>query len=207
MVKKQGLIYISRHGETEWNIHRRTQGQTDIPLTDKGKQQAVSLAGRLLNENIGQIISSDLKRAYETATIVGRHLKLEVEPSPMLREISFGCWEGSTIDEIEENYPGGLKKWRTNHDFCPDKGESLLDLSNRVKKFISSMDYKKLEDSNLLLVSHGITCKVLILELMGMPLDYIMDFKIANTGLCVIDTTGKKNAVVYLNDFCHLREL
>ena len=69
-------IYLTRHGETEWNVQRRTQGVQNIPLTDKGIRQAEELALRLANQSITYIYSSILERAYHTAAIIGKRYGL-----------------------------------------------------------------------------------------------------------------------------------
>lgn len=98
------IIFI-RHGLTDWNIERRAQGQSDIPLNNKGRKQARQLATRLKNSKWHLIFSSDLLRASETASIVADSLGLVVQTDQRLREIHKGETEGTTLEER-------ISKWR-----------------------------------------------------------------------------------------------
>jgi broad specificity phosphatase PhoE len=92
-------LLLVRHGETDWNADGRLQGQTDRPLSDFGRRQALQLADELADEEIAAIYSSDLSRARETAEIVGERLGLPVVLDPDLREKDWGTWEGLTATE------------------------------------------------------------------------------------------------------------
>jgi broad specificity phosphatase PhoE len=94
-------LLIARHGETDWNRERRWQGHADPPLNELGRAQAVELAEALAGERLEAIYASDLKRACETAEIVGSRLGIPVTSDPALREIDVGSWSGLTRDELE----------------------------------------------------------------------------------------------------------
>jgi broad specificity phosphatase PhoE len=94
-------ILLARHGETEWNRLLRFQGHADEPLNDTGRAQARELAGRLADEPIAAVYSSDLRRASETAEIVAATKKLPVGLDRGLREIDVGSWEGRTRAELD----------------------------------------------------------------------------------------------------------
>jgi probable phosphoglycerate mutase len=100
------LIILARHGETDWNRDGIWQGHGDPPLNDGGRTQAAALADRLADVEIDVLYSSDLRRAMETAVIVGRARGLAVSADSGLREIDIGSWSGLTRAEIEERYPG-----------------------------------------------------------------------------------------------------
>jgi len=87
---KSTLIYIVRHGETEWNLMGKQQGHMDSPLTDRGTQQANALANGLINRGIEFIYSSDLGRAMETAKIINTSLDLSIQTDKRLRERHLG---------------------------------------------------------------------------------------------------------------------
>ena len=199
------FVYIARHGETQWNIEGRTQGACDIGLTDKGRTQALRLARRLKGLPIREIYCSDLKRAVETASIVGQEIGAGLVVTPLLREASFGEWEGHTIGEIERIFPGQLTRWYDDHTFCAPGGESLSCVRERIRKFIDqikSLGYA--EDEGILVVSHALTCKVLILELMNLPLSYVRRIKQDNTGLTAIKVLPESNVLIFLNETYHV---
>ena len=94
-------ILLARHGETEWNRDGRFQGHADPSLTELGRTQAGALAELLGDEAFDAVYASDLRRAYETAEIVGSRLGLPVEQEAGLREIDVGSWQGLTRIEID----------------------------------------------------------------------------------------------------------
>ena len=99
-------LILVRHGETDWNRDGIWQGHGDPTLNDLGRSQAAALAERLADVEIDVLYSSDLRRAMETAEIVGRALGLAVSPDSGLREIDIGSWSGLTRSQIAERYPG-----------------------------------------------------------------------------------------------------
>ncbi|MDQ6695078.1 MAG: histidine phosphatase family protein, partial [Chloroflexota bacterium] len=103
-------IYLVRHGQTVWNVEHRFQGHLDVPLSDVGRKQAEALALRIGAEpaNFSSLYSSDLLRAVETAQPISRALSLKIKLLPDLREINGGRWQGSSLDEIERDYPGQM---------------------------------------------------------------------------------------------------
>jgi broad specificity phosphatase PhoE len=133
------LIFI-RHGQSESNLNRVFTGQTDIPLTSLGRDQAERTAQYLKQFPISHIYASDLSRAMDTAAPTARELGLEVVPNSKLREIYAGKWEGKSYDELKEIYGTHYQMWiedlgRAN----PDEGERVLDLYQRVNEEIQRL--------------------------------------------------------------------
>lgn len=93
-------IFLIRHGETEWNVQQRLQGEKDIPLNSTGKQQAESLREKLSHIQFHAAYSSDLSRALETAEIVLGKKQIPITKTPSLRETKLGAWEGTTIQDF-----------------------------------------------------------------------------------------------------------
>ena len=119
-------VIAIRHGETAWNVDTRIQGQLDVPLNERGREQARRLAEAMANEDLHVIYSSDLSRAHETASAVARRAGLKVTPAIGLRERGFGIFEGYTFAEIEERWPEQSRLWRRRDpDFGPEGGETL----------------------------------------------------------------------------------
>lgn len=200
------LLYLTRHGETIWNRLGKTQGSQDTSLTDLGRIQAKKLGQQLKkNNNINAIYCSDLLRARETAEIIGKEISIEPTSSPLLREVAFGNWEGLSIPEIEEQYPGQLARWRNELTFAPEGGESLLAVQDRIVSFIKMIKEKhQNSDDNILIVSHAATTKVIILSLIGIPLSLLTHFKISQASLSLLNVQQDGSSIIYLNDTCHL---
>ncbi len=112
------IFFLIRHGETDWNMQGRWQGHTDIALNAIGQAQAQRLAERLRDEDVrfDTIYSSDLKRAWETASILGAALDLVPWPLPALREIDVGGWSGLTHAEVLARDPDLAARLESGED-------------------------------------------------------------------------------------------
>lgn len=161
------IIGLIRHGMTEWNDLGKAQGHFDIPLNESGRQEAIMLGDRLLQEgNWDIIVSSDLSRAVETASIIGSKLKLPIKLlEKRIREINCGLIEGMTEEERVEKW--GMK-WRDL-----DLGmEKYKDVALRSMEFINetAMMHK---GKKVLLVSHG--------AVIGLTLQYLFPQQFPST--------------------------
>ncbi len=144
---------IIRHGQTVWNTEDRQQGLLDSPLTEKGIGQSNEFARLLEGEGITEVYSSDLGRAVKTAEIVCGRLGLKPHITPMLREISFGKFDGMVKSEIPKKYPR-LFAERENDKFniAYPGGTSYADLVRQVKPLIEKLLKKK--KGAVLIVGH-----------------------------------------------------
>lgn len=141
-------LVLIRHCETEWNAARRIQGQTDIPLNEKGRSQAELLARELSNESFDGIYASHLKRAHETASIIAAHHPHEVIVDPELQEGYYGEAEGLDVDVYHEKYKESMAAFEllsreeklkltivpgveSRHSIATRASRSLLHLSQR----------------------------------------------------------------------------
>jgi 2,3-bisphosphoglycerate-dependent phosphoglycerate mutase len=119
-------ILLVRHGETEWNVEQRIQGQLDVPLNANGRWQAERLAQALAGEDLAAIYSSDLERTCATAAPLAASHGLAVTIDAGLRERGFGRFEGLTYAEIEQRYPDEAERWRKRElGFGPGGGEAV----------------------------------------------------------------------------------
>jgi probable phosphoglycerate mutase len=147
------VLYIARHGRTEWNDARRRQGRLDSPITSWGIEQARQLA-RLANERgVRCVYSSPLPRAIHTATIVAKELGTEVQTVDSFVEMDFGALQGEHIG-VEDAFPSfvATRKVDRLHTSYPQGGESYLDVSLRVQ---SDVDHIAGRGVASLIVGHG----------------------------------------------------
>ncbi len=107
-------LYIIRHGVTEWNKKGIIQGHTDIELSPEGREEAFQVAKSLKDIPFSAVISSDLKRAYQTAEIIAHEFHLKVEMMPQLRERHWGAWQGLNIDQLRETFGGIIERYIEN---------------------------------------------------------------------------------------------
>lgn len=145
MIPRKPFYYL-RHGQTDWNVVSRWQGQTDIPLNDTGREQAEAAKSKLLDLPITQIFSSPLSRARETADIVNTVLNLSITDHSGLQEVAFGVMEGEQKDLSEYH-----NRWR-HHGHTPDGGESSIVFTDRILSTVSELLG---HDGTPLLVAHG----------------------------------------------------
>jgi broad specificity phosphatase PhoE len=129
-------LLLARHGQTDWNVEHRWQG--DPPLNETGREQARLLAQALRAEPLDGIYGSDLLRAKETAEIIAAQLGLDVEFDPRLREIDVGEWVGHSTAELEELYPEGFLRYREGRAGW-EQGESYETMIARVTAVFNSI--------------------------------------------------------------------
>lgn len=199
---------LVRHGETEWNAAGRLQGQADPPLSAAGRGQATALAGRLADEPLAAILSSDLSRALETARILARGSRrppLMVQVEPALRELSFGAWEGLTYAELAGRNEPLLAAWQADpQTVAPPGGESLGQMARRVAAFYTWM--KALPgDHTRLVVAHGGPLQVLLCLALGLPVERYWQLRLEPGSLSELNLYPEGAILNRLNSTGHLR--
>jgi broad specificity phosphatase PhoE len=162
------LVYVARHGETDWNAVNRWQGHTDIPLNDNGRAQARALAQRLRDVRLAGVVASDLSRAQETARIVAASLAIPMAyVDGGLRERSFGVFEGLTREECETQHGEAWRAWLA-HKTMPQGGEALEALTQRVVAAVGrSALAVATDDAPVLVVTHGGSLRSLVASVTG----------------------------------------
>jgi broad specificity phosphatase PhoE len=163
-------LCLIRHGQTDWNLEGRYQGQSDTPLNETGRNQARTLARQLEGGSFGAIYSSDLERAKETADVIGSVLRMPVTTDSRLREINQGEWEGQYVDIIRNRYVA-LWKQRTTDPASvrPPGGETVREVAERVHAALD--DIARLHpDGPVLIVSHGLALATIICKVRGIPI-------------------------------------
>lgn len=176
-------VYAIRHGETDWNVAARIQGHTDIALNARGLEQAAQAAEALGDESVAAVYSSDLQRAWQTASaIAGRH-GLEVQADTGLRERAFGDFEGRSFAELEPLYPEWCMRWRRRDpEFAPPGGEALRDFAARCQQTALRIAANH-PGELVVLVAHGGVLDALYRAATGQDLQAPRSFELRNAAI------------------------
>jgi broad specificity phosphatase PhoE len=200
------FIFV-RHGLTEWNASHRFQGQTDVPLNDRGRMQARAVARALRSESIDAVYSSDLSRALETARMVAKPHKIDVVTEARLREFDFGTWEGLTWDEIVATRPH-LRDQQTTaaRRYTPEGGESFEAVRERVASFFDELETRGAQ-GRIAIVTHAgplhAALAVLSSRMPSGPIEPI-GISFAPGGVTRITMEAGVARLITLNDLRHL---
>jgi len=151
MDEKLPLIYLARHGETDWSLTGQHTGLSDIPLTPRGERNAIRLGKRLETQTISQVFTSPLKRALHTCQLAGYATTAQIDPD--LVEWNYGKYEGLRTQEIHATNP----TWDLFKDGAPE-GESIAEISARADRVVSRI---RSVPGNVLVFSSGHFLRVL----------------------------------------------
>jgi probable phosphoglycerate mutase len=162
------VLYVARHGETDWNAAMRWQGHTDVPLNERGRAQAKKLAGRLRGLGIAGAVASDLSRAHETARIVADELGIVVAYVDRgLRERQFGVFEGLTRAQCETQQADAWRAWLASRT-APPGAEAHDAFLGRLVAALGRAAAEVLPvDAPALVVTHGAAMRNLIATARG----------------------------------------
>lgn len=159
-------LLVVRHGQTEWNIAGRIQGSTDIDLDATGRAQVAEAAPELAAYEAVRIISSDLRRAVETARPVAELTGVEIELDKRLRERAYGPWEGLTQSEIAERFPEEHRRWRSQEPLQHPEIETWTELHRRTGEAVRDIVESEVEGTAIV-VCHGGSARQLIGGILG----------------------------------------
>lgn len=198
-------IFLVRHGQTDWNRQMRVQGREDIPLNDRGREQARRLARHLSQKNFSAIFASPLSRARETAEIIAANHNLTPEIASGLAEIDFGDWEGKIYEEMDEHERAAVTQWLSNPTLRSiPGGESLQQFKKRLESC-----YEEILDNhaggNMAIVTHAGAIKVLVAGILEAPLARIPRLRLMTASFSIIlyDDWGNPYLELF-NGTCHL---
>ena len=161
-------LVMLRHGQTEHNAGSRMQGQLDTDLTDLGRDQAVAAAEVLAKRQPLVIVSSDLRRALDTAVCLGERSGMPVLVDTRLRETHLGDWQGMTHHEVDAVAPGARLAWRDDARWAPHGGVPAV-----VAELIATQTEWAVDEPErpVVLVAHGGLIAALTAALLGLPVD------------------------------------
>src|ERR1041385_8824909 len=179
------LVYLARHGKTESNVLRRYAGYSAEPITDVGRGQMSGLAARLGRCGIGEIWTSEVPRARESAELVGRVLGVLVRADERLNEMRLGPCEGMTESEVACEYPSAWALWCTLPDRLTLEGRGPVGaLSARVTAAVRDAGHMR---RPVLLMSHVAPIRVAVLAVLGLPLSQYKRLHLWNGDAVVVD--------------------
>jgi probable phosphoglycerate mutase len=175
-----------RHGETVFNAQKRYQGHSDSPLTKTGRNQVASLGRRMAKMEFDALISSDLGRTQETASIIAEHTGHSVQTDRRLRERNYGVLEGLTVPEINAGHPEVLERLDANDpDYIIPDGESHRQHYQRNVAAIEEIVSEK-SGGRIAMVAHGGVLDSLFRYVAHLPLSQPRCFITANASLTII---------------------
>jgi broad specificity phosphatase PhoE len=174
------VLYVTRHGETNFNAQGRYAGSTDVPLNETGIKQARELAGRLSGMKFDVVVSSPMLRARQTADIVCAELGMEYIIYPQFAERNVGVYEGLTKAEIMERYPDLWAKNCTSlADDAPDGGETLRQACSRIDEGLDKLK-QEYPDKTVLLICHGFVARAINRYACNLSFDEMLGFFLKN---------------------------
>ena len=192
-------LYLIRHGETDYNNALRFQGQTDIPLNQKGIEQAEKAADFFRDIPLQAIYTSTLIRAKTTAEIIAGAKGMEVQETDALREMSFGVWENMNSKDIQKKY---AKEWK---DFFASparttipQGESMSDVQKRAYPTVQEI-LDRYPEGDVAFVAHGGIIRVLMCTMLGLDLNRAWHLHVGNASITCFYYWGRSYTLDYAN--------
>ena len=166
-------LVLWRHGRTEWNVTGRFQGQGDVPLDSVGLEQAEQAARILATFEPVALYSSDLSRAYQTATALAELVNLPIQTDKRLREIHVGSWEGLLGSEIRAQHPDlAGRLWRGEDVRRSPTGESPGEVAERMAEVLGEIAESAPDGSTVIAVGHGLAARVGSCRFVGLPFEH-----------------------------------
>lgn len=197
-------LVLVRHGATEHSAEERFSGRNELPLDERGRQQAARLAARDFGK-VAAVVSSPLRRALETAEVLATRRDQSVDVVADLVETDFGVWEGLTFAEAVEADPADMRRWQRSPSVAPPGGESFGDVGVRVERARAALT-SKYPDATVVAVTHVTPIKLLVCSALGAPPVAMFRLYLDTASVSIVDYYADGNASVRLvNDTGHLR--
>lgn len=199
------LLYLVRHGETEWNREHRLQGWVNTHLNRHGLCQAAQVALCLSNKRVGGLFTSPFPRARTMAELTAQATGLRPVVLWELREMSFGAWEGKNADEIEMISPGFKNRWLNNpYEIIFPGGDSFRNIDDRAYKLLDTFCRSE-NGTDAALFSHGQFIKSVICQVLDMAPSKRNQIPLKNGSITILNCSNGKPAAVEINDTSHLQ--
>lgn len=200
-------LYITRHGQTEWNTQSRMQGWADSPLTVTGVEAARQLGKRLQDVPLDAVYSSTSGRTIHTAQLILGERTTPLIQKEDLREINVGEWQGMLSTDIEKDYADQVKTYYEHpSQFEPTSGESFHELKERVLGAVEDIAAAH-PNGHVLIVTHGVVKKCLINHFSGAQLDSLWEPPfIHGTSLTMLEIDTDRRELTMIGDMSHAEE-
>lgn len=201
-------LYVTRHGETEWNVAKRMQGRKNSNLTEKGMLQAKQLGDHIKEMPLHAIYSSPSERTLHTAELIRGKRDIPIIADEHFYEINMGVWEGEILADLETKYPEEVNLfWNEPHQFRSTSGESFFDVYSRVVEGINIL-LEKHKGESILVVSHAAAAKLLVGHFAGNSVEKVWhDPFMHSASLSVIEVEDGKGTVKLFADIKHFQEI
>ncbi|PDV97412.1 histidine phosphatase family protein [Candidatus Chloroploca asiatica] len=201
-------LILVRHGETPWNVTLQYQGQGQVPLNERGREQARRAADRVARYGVTALYSSDLARAWESAELIGAVIGQTPVAMPQLREIDVGQWEGLTPEELYRRFPDHMAEYRRD----PARtvrlgGESYAQLQARALEALNQIQEQHKPDEVVVAVSHGGTIRALLCHVIGLDLANFGRMWLDNGSLTELRLGRNGWRLLRFNDNAHVEDM
>ncbi len=197
-------LILVRHGETIWNQEKKIQGSTDTALSEAGRAQAERLSLSLKNETFDAIVTSPLKRAYDTAQAIARYHDITPRVEKDLRELNAGAFEGLSFPEIKIRFPDFIDQWMLDRgSVVMPQGESLQGLQNRVWPVIQKI---MATAQNALVVSHSFVIITILCKIQNLSLSQSSHLRLGVASKTCLEVNNGATTFLALNDTSHLND-
>lgn len=196
-----GRLFLIRHGQTDSNSGQMFQGQMDTSLNALGHQQAYQMAEYMKKYKLDAIYCSSLLRARQTAAPLAMAQGIAYHPMDLLKEASFGEWEGVPFTEINKMDPDAMTTFLERPgDFTPPGGESFVQSQKRAVKALELILSKEGHDKNIAVVAHGGVIRVQLCHFLGIPLNNLWKMVIRNVSVSIVSDWHGNFMVETVND-------
>ena len=199
-------IVIVRHGETEFNRLGTFRGRADVPLNDRGREQAAAVCAALKGEPLAAVLSSPLVRALDTARPIAAEHGLEPVIDLAFHNIELGEWQGAEKKRVEREHPDLWALWVNDPDRLEiSGGERLAEVRERAyRRTLELVDTYR--DRRVAVVTHRSVAKLLMGALLGMTEGYFWKFYLDNAGYSVVRHGEGGFVLERWNEACHLTD-
>lgn len=204
----QTILYLVRHGETEYNKYERIQGQgVDSKLNVLGEKQSNALAEYFDRIDLDKIFSSSMTRAKQTAEVIAERKRMSVSSSRELVEMSYGTMEGVDKEEVQADIDKLHKNWDDGMvTLAPDQGESPVDVYRRANKKMMQL-LEAHQGERLLFVLHGRLLRILLAVWLEMGLNRMSELRQDNAAINLVTWDGEQFKAEFLNNKEHLHSI